>query len=237
MPILNNRSKEQESLDNLELSGKGLEQTLRQLAFINRSLGNTSSLIGEVLKVIEENRLQEIKLIDLGCGGGDVLKDLAPKLSKKGITYSLVGVDGNPHALEHARKESQDIPFLSFQQADILANDYELEACDILISSHFMYHFEEEALIDFLRKHKVSVKYSILISELQRNKWSFLLFRMFSPLLGFNQMVKNDGLTAIKRAYTKAEIKRLLSVFGDEAFRVIPKFFLRMIIKINPNSL
>jgi len=165
------------------------------------------------------------------------LKDLANKLSKKGITYSLVGVDGNSHALEHAQKESKDIPSLSFQQADILANDYELEACDILISSHFMYHFEEEALISFLRKHKTSVKYSILISELQRNKWSFLLFRMFSPLLGFNHMVKNDGLTAIKRAYTKAEIKQVLSIFGEKAFRIIPKFFLRMIIKINPNKL
>lgn len=237
MPILNNRSKEQESLDNLELSGKELEQTLRQLAFINRSLGNTSSLMGEVLKVIDENRLQEIKLIDLGCGGGDVLKDLAHKLNRKGITYSLVGVDGNPNALEHARKESKDISSLSFRQANILAKDFELEACDVLISSHFMYHFEEKALIDFLRKHKAFVKYSILISELQRNKWSFLLFRMFSPLLGFNQMVKNDGLTAIKRAYTRSEIKQVLSVFGEGAFRVIPKFFLRMIIKINPQKL
>ena len=156
MPILNHRSKEQESLGNLKLSGNELEQTLRQLAFINRSLGNTSSLIGEVLKVIEENQLQEIKIIDLGCGGGDVLKDLAHKLNRKGITYSLLGVDGNAHALEHARRESKDIPSLSFQQANILAKDFELEACDMLISSHFMYHFEEEALINFLRKHKTS---------------------------------------------------------------------------------
>ena len=83
MPSLTNRSKEQESLDNLDLSGKELEQTLRQLAFINRSLGNTSSLIREVLKVIKENQLEKVKIIDLGCGGGDVLTDLAKSLGKR----------------------------------------------------------------------------------------------------------------------------------------------------------
>lgn len=224
-------------MDNLDLSGKELEQTLRQLAFINRSLGNTSSLIREVLKVIKENQLEEVKIIDLGCGGGDVLTDLAKSLGKRDITYSLVGVDGNPHALEHARKESKDIPSLRFRQADILAKDFELEACDMLISSHFMYHFEENALIHFLRKHKKSVKYSILISELERNKWSFLLFRIFSPLLGFNHMVKNDGLTAIKRAYKQSEIQQVLSILGKESVQIIPKFFRRMIIKIDPKKL
>lgn len=237
MPTLNKRSKKQEALDNLNLSGKKLEQTLRQLAFINKSLGNTSSLIAEVLKVAEEHQLKEIKVIDLGCGGGDVLTVLAKKLKRKGITYSLVGVDGNMHALEHAKKASQHISSLNFKQADILAKDFELDACDILISSHFMYHFEEEALIQFLRKHKTSVKYSILISELERSKWSFLLFRMFSPLFGFNQMVKADGLTAIQRAYKRSEIKQLLSIFGQGSVQIIPKFFFRMIIKINPLGL
>lgn len=154
-----------------------------------------------------------------------------------GIGYSLLGIDGNENSLSFAASQLEAKSKISFQTADILAEGFQLPPSDILISSHFMYHFEEEDLIHFIQKHNSSVSTSIIFSELMRNKWAFLLFRTFSRLLGFRQMVKQDGLTAIKRAYTIQELQNLFARFDISAYQIRPKFLFRMIIRINPKSL
>ncbi|MEM6802716.1 MAG: methyltransferase domain-containing protein [Bacteroidota bacterium] len=237
MPSLKHRSKEKEKLDELNLSGKELEESLRQLAFINKSLGNTRSLAKAVFEEIKQAKLSEVKIIDLGCGGGDILRALEKRLKKMGIGYSLLGIDGNENSLSFAASQLEAKSKISFQTADILAEGFQLPPSDILISSHFMYHFEEEDLIHFIQKHNSSVSTSIIFSELMRNKWAFLLFRTFSRLLGFRQMVKQDGLTAIKRAYTIQELQNLFARFDISAYQIRPKFLFRMIIRINPKSL
>lgn len=237
MRSLKYRSKEKEKLDELTLSGKKLEETLRQLAFINRNLGNTASIIQVVSEEIKRKQLNTVKVIDLGCGGGDILRKLECHIRKMKISYSLIGIDGNKHALSFAKSQLAKDSKISFKTKDIFAPDFQLNPCDILISSHFMYHFEEEALIHFLHKHSSSVSSSIILSELIRNRWAFLLFRSFSPLLGFSKMVKQDGLTAIKRAYKPKELKNLFARFDISSYQIRPKFLFRMIIKINPNAL
>ena len=63
--MLTNRSHVQEDLDNLELQGKELKNTLNELSKINRWLGNTKSTLKAVQEQFKKN---EIKIIvDLGC--------------------------------------------------------------------------------------------------------------------------------------------------------------------------
>lgn len=237
MHFLKQRSKEKELLDNLNLSGKELTKSLDQLAFINRFLGNTSSILRAIKILTLKNSLEKLKIIDLGCGGGDILIALEKKLRKKQLSPQLIGIDGNPHALAHARAKAGINSDIEFICQDILAKEFALPACDILISSHFIYHFEEEQLIRFIRKHKNNISDTILFSELRRNKYAFILFRIFSRLLGFSRMVRKDGLLAIQRAYTRKELNTLFAQAGFHSPLIQNKWLFRMLIYLNPSNL
>lgn len=237
MQSLKQRSTEKEKLDDLTISGKKLEQSLKQLAFINRGLGNTRSILHTIKKLTLKNSPKTLEIIDLGCGGGDILIQIEKQLLKKGIPYTLTGIDGNPHSLTFAKKQAGNKSQIQFHCQDILEDSFELPPCDMLLSSHFIYHFEETRLIHFLRKHKNKIRQRIIFSELRRNKAAYLLFRIFSRFLGFNKMVREDGALAIKRAYTHQEMKDLLKKSGIARFQVQNKWLFRMLIYLNPKDL
>lgn len=237
MHSLKYRSAEREKLDDLNLSGKKLEQSLRQLAYINRGLGNTRSILYAIKNLTPKNCPKTLRIIDLGCGGGDILIQIEKQLRKKALPYQLVGIDGNPNSLAFARRQAGKSSQIEFLCQDIMANNFQLNDCDILLSSHFIYHFEEAQLIHFLQKHKKNIHSSILFSELRRNKLAYLLFRTFSRILGFNKIVREDGTLAIRRAYTKSEMEDLLSRSGIHSFQVQNKWLFRMLIYLNPKNL
>lgn len=221
-----------EQLDNLDLKGKDLHQTLKGLQTINQWFGNVSTVKSALWKAIQQRQLQTITLVDIGCGGGDLLRALAAFLDKKQINYTMIGIDGNPNAIQYAEQASKTYSTLHFQTADILAPDFQLPQCDILISSHFMYHFEDEPLVAFLQRQRRFVRYFILISELQRNPIAYWLFRLFVPLVGFHPMIAQDGATAIRRAFTRAELKNIIQKANFNQFKMEWKWAFRFIISI-----
>ena len=150
---MNERSLSKEQLDDLSLRGEQLNHALRSLAWINRWFGNTRSALS-IIEKLHTDKNSPLKLTDLGCGGGDVALAIGQALRKKGIPFSITGIDGNEHTLAIARSVCASCPDIRFEKADILDPGFSLDACDILFSSHFMYHFREEALVSFLQKNR-----------------------------------------------------------------------------------
>ena len=195
-------------------------------------LGNTALIVQSVhCLLIKENR-QTFHITDLGCGGGDVLAAVIHKLNQKGIKASGLGIDANPHSLEFARKKYAKQHTISFQCADIMNPEFTLTPTDILISSHFMYHFQDEKLSGFLSKQLASVQHAIVISELERNVWAYRLFKLLTPVLRMNKMVKSDGLLAIKRAFTRKEFDSLMQKSGIIHYKLYKKPFFRLLLVI-----
>ena len=223
------RSHIKEALDNLELEGKQLEETLGGLSKINGWFGNTSQTVNAVH---EQSRKHEIKtIVDLGCGGGDNLIAIAKWCQSKNQKIKLIGIDGNQNSLDYAGSRSDfNIEFI---QADILSPNFELPQCDLLISSHFVYHFQDDEFVNFMKRAQTKVKKAIVLSELRRSSLASVLFY---PLgLFFHKMVRSDGLKAIRRSFTKQELSDLLSQSGFTNYSVKNKFIFRLlaVIKIN----
>ena len=100
MKFLSIRSHERESLDDLDLKGPELDTTLHQLGIINKYLGNTGAIVRGVMKELKARKLENIHVVDLACGGGDILRILEKRFQRMGIDYKLTGIDGNAHSLE-----------------------------------------------------------------------------------------------------------------------------------------
>jgi ubiquinone/menaquinone biosynthesis C-methylase UbiE len=220
--VLIKRSHIAEDLDNLELEGKQLEKTLSGLSKINGWFGNTSQTLKAVQVQFQKHEIKTI--VDLGCGGGDNLIAIAKWCQSQNKKVKLIGIDGNQNSLEYARSRSDfEIDFI---EADILSQNFELPECDLLISSHFVYHFQDVELIEFLKGAKTSVRKAILFSELERSQIAFYLFWVFGFF--FDKMVRSDGLKAIQRSFTKGELSNLLRKSGFTKYSVKNRLIFRL---------
>lgn len=222
-----------EQLDNLDLKGDALHQTLSGLQQINKWFGNVKTVQKALWKVIQKRNLKMVTIIDLGSGGGDLLIVLASFLTQKGIEYNMLGIEGNPNSVEYAQQKALNLlPNLQFKTVDILASNFQLPKCDILISSHFMYHFKDVELVQFLKQQQSSVRHCILISELQRSRIAYQLFRWFVPLLGFHPMIVQDGSTAIRRAFKRQELQHIFKEANISSYSIEWKWAFRFLILI-----
>jgi len=229
--MLNKRSTQKEQLDNLDLAGEDLHQTLDGLSVINKYLGNTNATFNIVKKeILAANR--SLKVIDLGCGGGDNLRSIAAWSAKNNYQVDLIGIDGNPNILTYATAKNTNQIQIEYLQADILSASFELPDCDILISSHFMYHFSDKALVHFLQQAKQKVTHKIIFSELHRSKFAYLLFRVGAVFLPFSKMIKQDGLLAIRRSFTKKELVSILQQTAIPRYQIQWKWAFRLLITI-----
>ncbi len=235
MHFLQKRSTDQEELDNLDLSGNPLHRTLDGLSIINRFLGNTNATLRKVKPIITKSG-RPLKIIDLGCGGGDNLRAIADWCHRNHHTVQLTGIDGNPHILTYAASKNKNAVSIKYLQADILAPSFTLPACDLLISSHFIYHFSDKALSDFLKKNKKNISQKIIFSELRRSKMAYFLFKTGNIFLPFSKMVKSDGLKAIRRSFTKNELKKILQEAAIRDFTIRKKWAFRWEVVIFPEN-
>jgi len=229
--LLKSRSLESEEMDNLDLAGKKLHQTLDGLSIINRFLGNTNSTFKAVKSEILKSE-DPLKIIDLGCGGGDNLRAIATWSDQNNQSVELIGIDGNAHILAYARSKNLAANPIQYLQADILDPSFELPNCDLLIRSHFIYHFPDPELIKFLKQSKTRVSKKIIFSELRRSRLAYVLFKLGNLFLPFSKMVKEDGLKAIRRSFAKKELEQILSAANINNYSIKRKWAFRWEVQI-----
>ncbi len=225
------RSSEKEKLDDLNLDGETLHQALKSLGWINKWFGNHSAVKKAIHRIyIKEQR--PLRIVDLGCGGGDLALALARSMRRHKISCRITGIDGNAHALVYAQKKCRGYNEIDFLPEDILDKAFSIQPCDILISSHFMYHFTADAMVEFLKNNLSSVSTAFIFSELKRNPFAMRLFKFSSFLLPISKLAKEDGVLAIKRAYTEKEWITIMQRAGIGAYRIEHAPFFRILITI-----
>ena len=220
-----------ERLDDLSLSGKSLFNALTSLKFINRFFGNHRQLSNSVLKYCEaQSENKTFRIIDLGCGGGDSIYRISKKLHKKGIKASFIGIDGNPQSIMYASTIYTTSKNIKFITKNILEDSFSIP--DLLLSSHFMYHFKDDKLINFLKNIKEKNIKHFIFSELNRNKIAYHLFRLSIFILPISKIAKKDGLLAIRRAFTIKELETILHKSNVKTFTITKKIWFRSLTQI-----
>lgn len=217
-----------EQLDDLNLSGETLKRTLRELATINRWFGNYRCIRNGISQFLANKPEQSLTIVDLGCGGGDTLIMLADWLKKQDIQAQLIGIDGNPNSLAYAKAQSGAFNNIDWEQADILSEAFLIPSCDLVISTHFLYHMEEEVLLDFFRRQQTNIRQGWVVSELIRTPLALTGFRILSRIWGVSDMTREDGMLAVKRALTQKEWQDVLVSTDHGELRVSRKWIFRL---------
>ena len=204
-----NRSSEMEIMDDFTMKGVMYRDTLDKLEMINRLLGGNKVTI-EGLKELLKNQSKKkvIKIVDLGCGHGDILRDIAKFGRKNNYSFKLIGIDANFAAIEYAKELSKEYSELNFKAIDIFSEDFKEQSYDIILCTLFLHHFKDNELILFLKTTIRKATIGIVINDLHRHKIAYYLFK----LIGFfvkNKMIQEDGLTSILRAFKKKDLEKI----------------------------
>lgn len=222
MPDFSRRENLPEMMDDMELGGELMDQTLRQLGWINFWLGGRKYLWGSLKQLLElrTDKKKAVHILDLGCGGGDEMRYLCRKARKRKIPVRISGLDANPHVIEFAQRQSAGFPELSFQALDVMRGKPEDFSCDIAICSLFLHHFSNEEIVEILKKLANNVNIGLVISDLHRYWLAYYAFGIATRLMGASYMIRHDGLLSIRKSFSRSEIRQLLEKAGFRHIRI-----------------
>src|SRR6202041_1175960 len=178
---------------------------LRSLEQVNRwLLGYRPTLAW--LKRLPHGLRDPVHIVDVGSGGGDLLRQIAGWARRRGIAVQLTGIDLNPYAARAAAESTPKELRIAWVTGDALVYRPE-KPVDIVVSSLLAHHLEDEEIVALLRRMEATVQLGWFINDLERAEWSS---RMFG-LVRWHPIVRHDGPVSFRRAFRKEDWVRLLA--------------------------
>ncbi len=197
-----------EIMDDFDLQGMELKKTLKDLDRINKWLGGNKITLKGLEKIFDKTTHQQpLRILDIGCGNGSLLREVAQFGRKKGIKMKLLGIDANKHAIGIARKNTREFPEISFDALDVFSEKFRNLEADVILCTLTLHHFRDEEIENLLEIFVGVAKQGIVINDLQRSKTAYRLFKAFCAVFIRNDIAKKDGLTSILRAFKKGDLQ------------------------------
>jgi len=201
------RSNAPELMDDFKMEGEILRDALDKIASINQLLGGNKVTLNGIKMLIQSKPKDEsVRITDIGCGNGDMLRALADYAKEQKLKFILTGIDANNFTIKHAENLSENYNNISYECRDVFDNSVEEEPCDIFICTLTLHHFKDEEIIRILEKFKQSAKIGIVINDLHRSALAYYLFKALCFVFGLNDMSREDGLVSILRGFKKADL-------------------------------
>ncbi len=229
-PNFSRRSDDEELMDDLLCEGPVVEQTLRELHTINTLLGGNQISIEAFKKIA--TKLDKVQLVDLGCGGGDILKILANWCRRKGLKAQFMGVDANPNIIAYAEANCADYPEIQFKPLDVLAPElHELEF-NVAHCCLFAHHFQDKELVSLIRQLAIHKGARVIINDLHRHPLAYYSIALLTQLFSKSAMVRYDSKISVLRGFSRGELKQLLDKAKIPVFSIRWKWAFRWQIVI-----
>ncbi len=197
------RSTEDELMDDLSLDEIQIKSVLKDITLANKWLGGNKITIKALDKLFKEHPREEYTIIDIGCGDGSMLREVADHCVEKHIKTKLIGLDLNEKSINIAKNSSRNYSNIKFYMQDVLALKPDEHHCDILLCTLTLHHFSQEQIHTFIKKFALLATIGIVVNDLDRNKIGFALFKVFSWVFMKTYIAKHDGLVSIKSGFTK----------------------------------
>lgn len=216
MPDLSVRVREPELMDGIDLERDRHVRALDALARVNRVSLASSRVWSEVLRLSRDG-VQPIRVLDVACGGGDVLHDVARRARRHGVDVELHGCDVSTLALARASERGPRGAALRFFELDVhrdpLPGGYHL-----LCSSLFLHHLSPEFALTLLQAMARVTERALLVQDLRRTRLGYVFAWLGLLALTRSDVARADGLVSVRAAFTLEEARALCGAAGlDDA--------------------
>jgi SAM-dependent methyltransferase len=160
-----------------------------------------------------------LRIVDVGCGGGDMLRHIAAWAQRRGVKVTLTGVDLNPYAAQAAREFSRkehgplwDIEWITGDAFSYAPPD----GIDVVLSSLFTHHLPEPEIVRFLTWMESTARLGWFVNDLCRERTPYRLFQLLASVMRWHHFVRYDGPVSIRRSFREEDWQRMIAASGIE---------------------
>ena len=235
MGKFSHRSYEPELLDAPNIPKELLFKNLRELDVVNRLLGGHAITLAGIKKLVVD-KAKAYRIVDIGCGGGDAMKQIAKWANTNQFVVELIGVDMNADAIQFMKeecKEFSNITGIVSDYRDYLKSNTDV---DIVHCSLFCHHLKDDELIELFQYMKQYAKVGFIINDLQRHWFAYYSIKFLTRILNGSALIKNDAPLSVLRGFRKKELNELLEKAGVNNFSIKWKWAFRYLTIKNFNT-
>jgi len=171
------------------------------------------------LKEIARRHRGPLHIVDVGCGGGDMLRIVERWASRQSFPVQLTGVDMNERALRFAQEKTSQSSRIRYVQGHA-AGHPEVKNVDLIISSHMTHHLSDEEILTFLEWMESTARTGWLVNDLHREPFGFYAFRFLARSMRWHPFIRHDGPVSVLRSFRRNDWARYLTAASIEGANV-----------------
>lgn len=211
MPLFLTRRNENliEWMDRPDCDSNLLNNTYRQFTTINHLLSGWESIYKRTIQPILERKKGKTSILDIGCGGGDIIHLLHSLCQKDGYEVEFTGIDPDERAINFVSKIDwpDNVQFRSTSSSELVSTNQQF---DIVISNHLMHHLSEKQFKRVCSDAEMLSRNAVLFSDIERSDIGYIAFSLVAPFIFRRSYIVKDGKISIKRSFRKSELRQLL---------------------------
>lgn len=152
--------------------------------------------------------LDTLRIVDVGSGGGDMLRHIEVWARRRGIAVELTGIDLNPYAARAAREFADSDSRIVWVTGDAYLHT---DPVDVVLSSLFTHHLEEDEIVRFVAWSEATARRGWFVNDLCREATAYKLFGLMAKLMRWHRFVQHDGPVSFRRSFREEDWRRMLA--------------------------
>lgn len=194
-----------ERMDDPACDVQRLNNTYKHFSIVNQVLSGWRRVYECYLK---QHLASGATVLDIGCGGGDVLRQLAFWTRQDGLKVRFTGIDPDIRALEyaHSRPVPHNVKLHQASSADLVKAG---EKFDVVISNHVLHHLQNDEVYTLCKDSEQLARKIVVHNDLRRSGLAYINYAT-TQLFFWNSYVIQDGLCSIRRSFTVSELQSVV---------------------------
>ena len=211
-----------ELLDRPDADPAAVRLSLQNIARANALFGGWSALRWGLRHLLDGLAPATVTLLDIGTGAGDLPRRAERWALRRAIRLRAIGVERHPAAAILAAESG--LPTILGCGSAIPLRD---GGVDIVTLSQVAHHLAPEALATVAREMTRVARIGVVLADLRPAPWAGPGYRVAGALLGFDRYTVEDGITSLRRGYSRDSLAQQLAVAG-----ITPRIAVRLAPRI-----
>ncbi len=193
-------------------SYEDFRQCLVDLRQVNRLTLSYRPTLDFLDQIVAGSKLpQPLRIVDVGSGGGDMLRRVDRWAKHLGVAVQLTGIDLNPHAARAAKEFTSPGTAIEWITGDAFVY---AEPVDVVLSSLFTHHLEEVEIVRFLAWSEAVARRGWFVNDLCREFVPYRLFGLLAQGMRWHRFVRHDGPVSFRRSFREDDWERMIAAAG-----------------------